>query len=59
MTRDVLNSRGGKGSDLCLFCGRRESIDHLFFTCFWLNISGELQKSALIFIEHPALYRTC
>ena len=33
LTRDVLLHRGGRCEAKCLFCGKNESIDHLFFLC--------------------------
>jgi hypothetical protein len=32
-TKDVLLKRGGKCTKNCLFCGKEESINHLFFAC--------------------------
>jgi hypothetical protein len=33
LTKDVLLKRGGKCTKNCLFCGKEESINHLFFAC--------------------------
>ena len=33
LTRDVLLDRGGDCTTNCLFCGKDESIDHLFLRC--------------------------
>ena len=33
LTRDVLKHRGGDCEETCLFCGKNESINHLFFEC--------------------------
>ena len=33
LTRDVLLDRGGDCTKNCLFCGKDESIDHLFLRC--------------------------
>ena len=33
LTRDVLLKKGWIGGKDCVFCGKEESIDHLFFTC--------------------------
>lgn len=33
LTRDNLLKRGWKGDKTCVFCGKDESIDHLFFSC--------------------------
>ena len=33
LTRDNLLKRGWKGDKHCMFCGKDETIDHLFFSC--------------------------
>jgi hypothetical protein len=33
LTRDILLYRGGDYPVNCLFCGKNESINHLFFEC--------------------------
>ena len=33
LTRDNLLKRGWKGDKNCVFCGKAETIDHLFFLC--------------------------
>ena len=33
LTRDNLLKRGWKGDKHCVFCGKDETIDHLFFLC--------------------------
>lgn len=33
LTKDNLRKKGWTGMNICEFCGARESIDHLLFTC--------------------------
>jgi hypothetical protein len=33
LTRDVLSHRGGVCEKKCLFCGKNQTISHLFFHC--------------------------
>ena len=52
LTRDVLLKRGGKCEPKCLFCGKNESIAHLFFLCSLARYVWNVVSSAFGFNCH-------
>lgn len=53
LTRDVLKQRGGRGSDLCPFCARKETIDHLFFHCSLSRFIWRVAQVCFNFLRTP------
>ena len=53
LTKDNLLHRGWKGDEKCPFCGREESINHLFISCSVARLLWNILKSAFNLTDIP------
>ena len=53
LTEDNLLRRGWVGSKMCIFCGRDETVNHLFFQCYAASFVQSLLKCDFILNSTP------
>jgi len=59
LTRDNLLRRGWKGDGCCAFCGKNESIDHLFFECSMAKLIWALFRCSFALHSTPTSLSDC
>lgn len=59
LTKDSLIKRGWVGSNLCVMCGREETIDHLFFTCTTASLLWSILKCSFNLKSIPNNFEEC
>ena len=59
LTKDNLNQRGWKGDKTCVFCGKQENIDHLYFSCSAARLMWSLDKCSFDLKNTPQSLNNC
>ena len=52
-TATSLKRRGWKGSEFCCVCGKKETVNHIFFQCVLATFTWSVIRESFGWVEHP------